>query len=702
MKEPEGLVDVAFEFRGYRLDPRQRRLTDPGGRRLKLSARVFDTLCVLVRRAGETVSKADLMEAVWPDAVVEENNLNQAISTLRRTLGDDRRNPAFIATITGRGYQFVADVVTVTERAPAFDTRGLPSGRRRAVRMGVALLGLALVGVVFYGIGDRAERSPAIGLDDAGLVTPFEGSHSSPTLSPDGTLMAFVSDRTGTPQIWVQGLPDGTPIQITDGDSPARSPSWSPVDDAILFERATADGIRAVWLVDALGTTQPRVVVRDARHPRFAPDGDSFVFSRGSKGIHIGTLDGREIRQLDSLPETPGFAEPMPVMNAAGDIAFVLADESPVGNLWFHRAADGTFHQLTRAEAGFPGVNARSPAWLPDGRSILYAAAPEDPTNFHLWLADAETGRTTRLSTGVGGYDEPAVSRDGTRLAYSHSRPLWRLVATNPGNGEKRVIYESRTPIVLPVVSPDGDSVVWFGENVYTVGIDGGEAVQRTFGAPGEATLPTWSRDDSVVYFYNERSLHRLDPETGLSEVVVEDFHWSSRNWLAVHGSKLAYQQRGLLPGSGRTVIRDLESGEQRELEDAVLPTDWSRDGRALLARRKSDSAIVICRAPRFRCVPLLEAGQPVRGAMPRWSADEQRVYFRDASRSSPGYAAIRSVSRDGGEVTTLAEVGPYERAGMYFGVTADDEIVWPEFDTRGISEIWTVDLEDAAAADRR
>lgn len=704
MKSPEGPAEVIFEFRGYRLEPRQRRLRAPDGRRIRLRDRVFDTLCVLVRRAGEPVSKAELMEAVWPGAVVEENNLNQAISTLRRTFGDDRQNPAFIATITGQGYQFVADVrrlaaeetpaqAASAQRAPTPWRHGLP-----VWQLGLAVAAVAVVGLGLYGLIDRAVHAPAISLDDARLVTPFPGSHRAPTLSPDGTLMAFVSDRSGTDQIWVQGLPDGTPVQITDGSVPATAPSWSPVENAILFQRVTSEGSDGVWLTDAMGSVAPRLVMTDARRPRFAPDGRSYVFTRGLKEVHVATLGEHGSRPLEGAPATRGFAEPMPAMNAAGDIAFVLAEESPSGNLWVYRAEDGSFHQLTRSRADFPGIRARAPVWLPDGRSIVHAAAPEDPANHHLWLTDSQTGRMTRISTGVGDYGEPAVSRDGSRIAYSHTRPVWRLVATDPRTGEERIIHESRSMLVLPSVSPDGKSVVWFGADVYTVSVEGGDPVRRTFGSPGAATLPAWSRDGTAIYYYQDGSLHRIELETGHDERVLEDFHWSSKNWLAVHGDKLAYQQRGFLPRSGHLVIRDLASGSVRDLDEEVLATDWSRDGTTLLARRKGDSAIVTCAAPAFRCEPVLDGGEPVGGAIPRWSADESQIYFRRARQDKPGYAEIWAIPREGGEARAMIEVGPYARAEMLFGVTADDEIVWPEYDTQGISEIWMVDLAEPPA----
>jgi hypothetical protein len=230
---------------------------------------------------------------------------------------------------------------------------------------------------------------------------------------------------------------------------------------------------------------------------------------------------------------------------------------------------------------------------------------------------------------------------------------------------------------------------VYFGEHVWTLDLEDDEPEQITFGEPGDSTLPTWSRDANVVYHYRGRSLHRIDADTGVSETVLEDFHWSSKNWLAVSGSRLAYQIRDPSADSNRTVVHDLESGEILTLAERILATDWSRDGQALLGRRTTDSAIVICNAPDFRCSAIIHEGQPVEGAIPRWSADETRVFFRRARADRPGYAEIWVVPRSGGSPERVAEIGPYQRASMYFGVTRDDHIVWNEYDPRGISEIW-------------
>ena len=100
-----------YDFGEFRADVRQRLLLlRDSGRTLPLSSRAFDTLIYFLENPGRLLDKSTLMAAVWPNTVVEENNLNQHISTLRRVLGETRDDHRFIVTEPGRGYRFVADV----------------------------------------------------------------------------------------------------------------------------------------------------------------------------------------------------------------------------------------------------------------------------------------------------------------------------------------------------------------------------------------------------------------------------------------------------------------------------------------------------------------------------------------------------------------------------------------------------------------
>src|SRR5208283_4740231 len=96
----------SYEFEDFLVNV-DKRLLFRQGKAVRLTPKAFDTLLLLVERKGQVISKDDLMREVWPDTAVEENNLNQNISTLRRVLGENRGENRYIATVPGQGYRFV-------------------------------------------------------------------------------------------------------------------------------------------------------------------------------------------------------------------------------------------------------------------------------------------------------------------------------------------------------------------------------------------------------------------------------------------------------------------------------------------------------------------------------------------------------------------------------------------------------------------
>lgn len=112
-----------YEFGGFRLDPKQRLLSRIDGAPVVLTGKSFDALLHLVTYAGELVARDALTKVLWPTTIVDDSNLNVAISALRRALKDESPGQRFIATVAGRGYQFVAHVV----RAPAIRAASAPS-----------------------------------------------------------------------------------------------------------------------------------------------------------------------------------------------------------------------------------------------------------------------------------------------------------------------------------------------------------------------------------------------------------------------------------------------------------------------------------------------------------------------------------------------------------------------------------------------
>jgi DNA-binding winged helix-turn-helix (wHTH) protein/TolB-like protein/Tfp pilus assembly protein PilF len=103
-----------YEFGPFRVDTLKRLLLREG-QPVPLTAKAFDTLVTFVQHSGQDLDKDELMKTVWPDTIVEENNLTQNVSALRKALGENKSEHRYIVTIPGRGYRFVAIVKEVCD-----------------------------------------------------------------------------------------------------------------------------------------------------------------------------------------------------------------------------------------------------------------------------------------------------------------------------------------------------------------------------------------------------------------------------------------------------------------------------------------------------------------------------------------------------------------------------------------------------------
>jgi DNA-binding winged helix-turn-helix (wHTH) protein/tetratricopeptide (TPR) repeat protein/TolB-like protein len=122
------LEKPVYRFRDFELEPDERRLS-AAGKSVPLTPKVFDTLVLLVERAGHVVSKDELMKLVWPRGYVEESNLTKHIWLIRRALGDGEHDSRFIETVPKLGYRFVAPVTRgggLAERADVVRLAPLP------------------------------------------------------------------------------------------------------------------------------------------------------------------------------------------------------------------------------------------------------------------------------------------------------------------------------------------------------------------------------------------------------------------------------------------------------------------------------------------------------------------------------------------------------------------------------------------------
>ena len=269
MSVPEDPPRSVVRFGDFELDLRSRELRKRGVR-IALQERPLQVLEVLLRSPGELVTREALQHELWGgDTFVDfETGLNAAVRRLREALGDAAGVPRFVETLPRRGYRFIGPVhdrPQATHKpevaAPVATAEPLPTppppasappprspwnpGTRYLVAVGVVI---AIGGVMalsrWAGPRDAPPMSPRIV-----PLTTTAGSEVTPTLSPDGTQVAFSwdgerTDGIGDRDLWLKLIGGGQAIrQLTDGADDDFVPSWSP-DGRLLPFSACRRGAR--------------------------------------------------------------------------------------------------------------------------------------------------------------------------------------------------------------------------------------------------------------------------------------------------------------------------------------------------------------------------------------------------------------------------------------------------------------------------
>jgi DNA-binding winged helix-turn-helix (wHTH) protein/TolB-like protein len=180
--------DLIYEFGPFRADAHGRQLLR-GRLPIRVSAKAFDVLLILLGSAGETVSREQLIDTIWNDAVVEDNNLTQAISGLRKALGERDREHSFIATVPGRGYCFVGNVRETPRAAIGSAQRrlglfGIDGARMRGSALAAIYVAVVCIPVVLsvIGVGTGHPQSLAVLQFRSNSGDEFIGTGISDTL----------------------------------------------------------------------------------------------------------------------------------------------------------------------------------------------------------------------------------------------------------------------------------------------------------------------------------------------------------------------------------------------------------------------------------------------------------------------------------------------------------------------------------------
>jgi len=151
---------LSYEFGPFVLDTLQHALLKEG-KPVPITPKTYDTLLVLVQNSGRMLSKEELMKALWPDSFVEESNLTQQVSMIRRALGESPSDPRYVVTVPSRGYRFIAAVELAgsaeTEIETEKDRAQIANASSSATPVRTTIIGLrerriALAGIALTGL----------------------------------------------------------------------------------------------------------------------------------------------------------------------------------------------------------------------------------------------------------------------------------------------------------------------------------------------------------------------------------------------------------------------------------------------------------------------------------------------------------------------------------------------------------------------
>ena len=289
MKEGCNLVG-RFRFSRFEVDLSSGELLKEGYR-VKLQPQPFQVLITLLERPGEVVTREDLRSRVWPsDTYVDfDHSLNKAVNKIREALSDSSDHPRYVETMARRGYRFIAPVEVLGNGSravldPASPPQTAPPRTQASAWIAAGCIVVVALAAVGWALRPAAKSEPVLTrlTSDAGLTT-------DPSISPDGKLIAYASDRgSGHLHIWVQQLsPGGQAVQLTRGDANDLQPAFSPDGARIVFRsEGEEDG---VYAVPAIGGA-PVQIAKEGRNPRFSPDGKWIVYWVGQGWLEMGCL----------------------------------------------------------------------------------------------------------------------------------------------------------------------------------------------------------------------------------------------------------------------------------------------------------------------------------------------------------------------------------------------------------------------------
>lgn len=404
-------------------------------------------------------------------------------------------------------------------------------------------------------------------------LTSYTGQQDQGAFSPDGTHVAFVwsnpGDNAGSRNLFIKQIGSETLLRLTNSEESDYSPTWSPDGTKIAYLSFSDKGL-GLYVVSSLGGpaqklyTPQSMVHWEQRALSWSPDGKSLIFPDGAPSrINMLSLDTLQTHPI-TVPPHVWDGDVNPAFSPDGkEIAFIRAIEGAVRDIYIVPVSGGTPRQLTNDRRIVDTLT-----WARDSNAILFSS--DRGGKFALWKVSRRGGTPQRLPVGTENATQPAVSPSNPLLLYTEGSATWSILGIHlhPGSeakarhesspheqgkadpvvssteqdsapsfapdgsrfafqswrsGSQELWIASRDGLTLrqltsygkgltgsPSFSPDGQEVAFDARpeghsHIFVVSANGGTARELTTGNSNDI-LPRWSADGQSLYFASNRS----------------------------------------------------------------------------------------------------------------------------------------------------------------------------------------------------
>ena len=469
---------------------------------------------------------------------------------------------------------------------------------------------LIAAGCILIGFAISAElnrgRLSSVGRRTFTQLTFRSGLQMLPSLSPDGKTLAFVSDSSGNPAIYLQRVGGQTQIKLTDDTHVADTqPAFSP-DGAYIAFRSHREG-GGIFVMGATGESV-RKLTDFGYNPSWSPDGKEIVFcsdrvelnpavKTGNGSLWIVNVSAGSVRLLTKRDSA------QPSWSPHGDrIAFWAAGNNGQRDIWTIAPHDAHPDQTIVRVTNDPALD-WNPIWSPDGKSLYFGSDRDGTLNLWRIPVDEKSGKATGVPVPIALPGKFAAHFTEARLVnaiaftsvsstYDIERydfdPAALAITSGPS-----VVFGGSFYFTVFNVSPDGKRIAFSSragqEDVFVVNTDGTDVRQLT-NDPERDRVPSWSPDGKLIYFYSVRGTPNwetwsISPDgTGLRQITrtPPEIGYLMFPRSSPDGSSLL-----LFNDTGSYVWRIRDSQLQRlpaiDNEHVLTDASWSPDGQKLV-----------------------------------------------------------------------------------------------------------------------